>query len=404
MKVNSHIFIIFFLVAVPGSLWTQDTRPTLTVDQALKRGLASLHLQAVFDNRLAAAESEIVGQRTWDNPELLVSSEHNEEDGIHSRENYLTVSQRVTLFGIQKLRAQAAEHEKEAVRLENQLQRIDTAALIKETFYEVLYYQERIKILQDWDTKTQAIVGSMNLRDKAGQVSGYDRRQLQRERSDARILITMDRGYHAGKWEQLRNLLGLDENHVLSGTLLPPLSKENQPLSQHPELLLHERNIHAANLQEKAASHWKLPEITVEAGLKNTHVLGEKSEGFLIAATLPIPVFNRNKSELMQARAKARIARNEKALTQSRIQGQIGALRKQVQFLRQATEQFRGESLEISWEMVVIAQQAYDEGELEILDLLGAHGALRDAQLEVLSMAAETRTLIIELERLEGKQ
>lgn len=398
-----------FLVMTLYSLSLLAQNPQLTLAEALTRGLARSDLKSILEGRSALADSDIVMLRTWDNPELSVASEHIKEAGLSTRENELLLSQRIELFGVQRLKTQAAQHHRNAVLLENKSQLLDIEALIKEGFFEVLFYQERLKVLAAWNLEVQKITEIIALREKAGQASGYDRRRLLRELSESRAMLARGRAFHAASWEQLGSLLGLDGSYTVTGMLLPASdeglpSSDGLSLAQHPKLLAYDEKIKAAALQVKAAQHWVLPEITLEAGLKTISVAGENDSGILLSAKLPLPVFNRKKSSLMQARAKGRVARGEKAWAQSKAEGEVRALGKQILLLRASVGPFRKEAKETSQDLVRIARQSYQAGELDILALLDAYRSSRDADLKVLAMEFETRGLMIELERLGGEQ
>lgn len=217
-------------------------------------------------------------------------------------------------------------------------------------------------------------------------------------------MIARDRGFHAASWEQLRTLLELDGTYKLAGSLLPPLPEKGMPLSQHPKFLAYDEAIKAASLQEMAARHWKMPEITVSVGIKNTDIAGEKDTGLFLSARLPLPVFNRKKSGLMQARAKGMVARGEKALAQARSEGRVRALRQQIHQLRTSGELLRSQAIATSLELVDIAQLAYQAGEMEITVLLDAFRSLRDAEIMAVAMDAEARGFSIELEQMGGEK
>lgn len=404
MKHNHLPLGVLLFSCLAPMIWAQNAQPTLSLAEALERGLARADFQEMLQGRSALAESAVLAAETRDNPQLDFSWESIDQSGLESEESYLTLSQRFSLFGVRKQKAKAAQHLKNAVAFENQSRMLDLKVLIQESYFEVLYFQKRLQILEAWQNKTEKIVEIIALREQAGQVSGYDRRRLTRALSEGRAQISRDRALHAGSWERLRGWLALEGPYRLSDMLLPPASTETSEPSLHPSLLALDEEIQAATLQERAASRWRLPEMTLKAGLKNTRIAGEKENGVFLAARFPLPVFNRNQAGRTQARARAMEARGEKAWAQARAEGLKRGLRVQIRQMRAAIAQYREEAVQTSRDLMAIAGLAYQEGEMDLLSLLDAYQSSRDAELEMVSMEAETRGLSIELERLGGAQ
>ena len=385
-----------------SSLLAQEPQPTLRLQEALTRGLARSDWQGTLEARVSLAESKVIREQTWDNPQLSVSSERSEVAGIRTTEDFLVVSQRLEPFGSRRLRTEAAQHRREVARLEVEWQRAEMIRLIKESFFEVLYAQERLSALEQWNQSMGELEERVTLAEEAGHVSGYDRRRLMREVAEARATLFRERAAYAASWEQLGTLLDLEEPAELSGELLPAAPTADVALEEHPKLLALEAQIEAASAEATAAGRWKLTELSLEAGLKRTRVAGAEDYGLLFSAKIPLPLFNRKDAERLQARARGMAARGEKSLVQAKAQGRIRALRQQIKELRDVVTQFHLDAIEPSRALVTIAELAYLEGEIEKLALLDAYQSLRDAELKVLGYAAEARGLMIELETWGG--
>ena len=397
---NAYCSKILVLICTTLQLGAQ-TPPTLTVEDAVARGLARPEQAALLDGRLAAAEATALAMRTRDNPELSVGTEQLSPGGVDSRETTLLVSQRLELFGARAHRARAADHETAATAYRNQAERRDTETLIRALFYEVLYLQARVAALADWLHEAGDIARMVTLREQAGEVSGYDRRRLARELAEAEALIAGDRALHAARWEELRTLLALDAPHTLVGPLLPPTTPEPDPAA-HPALRALDEMRAAAEQREASLRHGGFSEITLEAGLKNTRIAGDADTGLVVSARLPLPLFNRKRGARLHARAQAATARGEKALAVSRATGRMRALQAQIRVQRAATETYRVQAGEASRELVRISRIAYREGELDLPGLLEAYRTRRDADLKLLAMEADIRGLTLELARVGG--
>jgi len=402
MKMSIHATWLM-LLALPAA-WAQNTQPTLSLEKALTRGLDRADLREALAGHEAVAESEILEQRTWDAPEISAHRESLSRNGGDEVESAFAVAQRFKLGGTRRLKVEAAKRKKNAASLQNESRILDFAALIKTQFFEVLHRQQRLVALTDWEEKTAQIAEVIALRENAGEISGYDRRRLTRELAETRALLARERAFHSGERERLAEILSLDRLPQLTGVLLPPEPDGSLKVEGHPELRAFDATAKAASLEEQAANRWRLTEITLEAGVKAVELSGASDQGVVLSARLPLPLWNSKQSQRLKARAECMVARSEKALAQSQAEGEARALRRQIRQLRAAVAQFRQDGVAASHELLRIAQLAYREGEVDLLAVLDACQSLRDARLTALSMAAETRALMIELERLGGVQ
>lgn len=400
MKIYLFLPLVAYSLALPT--YAQQATPKLSLQQALERGLSRSDLQDILQGRIDLAESKVLELQTWDNPEMLLSTESTEPAGVDTKEHYLLFSQRIEMPKTRRLQTQAARHLANATNLRNQSELLTTKAHIKDVFYKVLYQQTRVSVMDHWHMEVQRVRNIVAKREEAGQVSGYDRRRLSREIAEAQALRAEQQASYLANWERLKTFLQLDEDYQLIGQLLPPSQTLVPELTAHPDLLAYEEDIQAASLQAMAANKWRFSEMTVEAGLKKTSIADQDDNGLFLSARLPLPFLNRNKSHLMKAKAQSMVAAGEKALAQSKAQGHIRALNTKISQTRTAAEHYRLHALEESKDLVKIALLSYQEGEIEILSLLDAYTSVRDAELKSLDFEFEIRKLTTELERIGG--
>ncbi len=373
---------------------------TLDITQALQLSQSQPDFIAVLNSHQALADQELLRRATWDNPQLEVSTEHISP--TDTRETLLAVSQRIELFGTRTARVAAAEQLARATTMANQDRGQQLKTFVQQRFYQTLLLQQRLDIWETWQnhmTRFEAIVAK---REQAGEVSGYDRRRLSREMAEAQVMIARDRALHASSWERLRALVPVEGTRTLAGPLLPAQPSLAPDVEQLPLMRAFDAEIAAATLEAKAASHWLLPELTVTAGIKEVSLGADRDRGYYLSTTLPLPIFDRKRSAVAKAKAQAELARAEKAraLTDARSHGQ--ALQRQLAEDLTAIENYRLQAHSVSLELVHITETAYREGEADLLALLDAYRSLRDADLNLLALASEARSLAIDFERLGG--
>ena len=147
-----------------------------------------------------------------------------------------------------------------------------------------------------------------------------------------------------------------------------------------------------------------MPATAVTAGLKRSGTSLARGSGYVIAATVDVPLFNRGQQQVARAEAaRARTGAERNAL-RFRIEGEVRAARAESSRYRALAERYRSESVEPAAELAEIATAAYEEGEYGILELLDAHRVVLDAELRLLELSAAARRAAINLDLAVGRE
>ena len=158
----------------------------------------------------------------------------------------------------------------------------------------------------------------------------------------------------------------------------------------------------AISAERRAAAALRVPSPAIGYGVKRSSTDGGATSGSQLTLEVDMPLFNRGQSAVALAMAQAARASAERAFLRLQVETEVRAAHAVVG-LEQARairyEQSLGETAE---PLDTIARAAYQEGELGILELLDAHGQLREARLRVIDLNAAGRLAAIELDRATG--
>jgi outer membrane protein, heavy metal efflux system len=246
-------------------------------------------------------------------------------------------------------------------------------------------------------------------REQRGDAATYDRRRLERERGVAASrteleLATLDRA---------RALLAAllepgAPSPAAVGVLLPASDPLELPalrgmVAGRPELQALSLRADAAAQERKAAGRWWLPDLRLEAGWKGVQLSQQgRTDGFMLGASLPVPLWDRSSGLARIAEAEARAAQARRALLEFELTGELAGARAEAVRLRRAASEFAERAIAISADLVRVASAGYEGGELGLLELLDAyHGAADDA-LAALELAQAARKARIELDHMTG--
>ncbi len=247
----------------------------------------------------------------------------------------------------------------------------------------------------------------MDKREAAGDLSGYDRRRISRERV---AIVSRQRRSAAqleAAWQQLLGMIDPDKSRELDtvkGQLIPvalqPLSSLLERLAQHPRLLQRKRQAEASRLTARAVTRSRIPEITVGLGHKRIDTSNGSDSGLMLSASLPLPLFDRKQGPRQQAHAEARQAESEYQLMMQKAQANVRALWHKTAQLRNNARLFSEQSLAASYELVRIAESAYHANEIGVLELIDAYRSALEAETTALQLALEARLVRIELDEI----
>ena len=396
-------FLRFLIIGVVVSATTaraQTVPNVLTEDDAVRMAQASGSVVALGAAQLDLARSDVERERRRPNPTLDYTRE-----SAGDAEQFLTLSQSFDFSGRRALRRRAAELRVEATQEEVAGQELDLARVVRSEFSRAANQQELVRALTEWSKKLGAAAETATRLQAGGEVSGYDRRRLERERIGAEARLAAERGALFAAQRRLAGLLGVE--HLDGVSLQRPVPAEIPAdaelmarLEQRPDVAAVAKRIEAARLEQQAAQRWRVPLFDLTGGMKHT----DTASGVILGAGVSVPIFNRNRDELLRANAELAILDAQQALLVTRARGEVGGLAAEARELRDAARLFRDQALPTSERLTATAEAAYRAGEVGILELLDAYRTAVDAEVEAAELEQRARETEIELMRALGSR
>ncbi|MBL3528529.1 MAG: TolC family protein [gamma proteobacterium endosymbiont of Lamellibrachia anaximandri] len=376
---------------------------SLTEDYSLQLGLNQADFIRLLDSRVDAAQGNLLDRQTWVNPVLELSREvAGDETEIN-----LWLHQKLDLSGQRHLNRDAAQVGLGVAEAHNQVQRIQRGAEIRQHFYQLLFQQRQQQLFSHWLTKFSEMEAVMEKREAVGDVSGYDRRRISRERVAILSQQRQSAAQHAAGWQQLRGIIGLENSRgfdTVEGQLIPAelrsLSSVKESFAHPPTLLQQQRQAEASRLTARAIARSHIPEITVGLGVKSIDAPGVSDSGLMLSASIPLPLFDRKQGARQQAAAEATQAESEYQLALLRTGTRVRALWHKAGLLRANARLFSEQSVAASYELVRIAETSYHANEIGVLELIDAYRSALEAETTALKLALEARLIRIELDEI----
>jgi cobalt-zinc-cadmium efflux system outer membrane protein len=391
-------FLNVGVLALAATAHAETIPNVLSEDEAVRIARASQSVVALSAARLDLARSDLMRERRWPDPTL-----HYTRESAGETEQFLTLSQSFDLSGRRALRRRAAELRVEATQQEVTGQQLDLAHVVRSAFSSAANQAELVNALTEWSTRIGAAAETAARLQAGGEVSGYDRRRLERERIGAEARLAAERGALVAAQRRLAGLLGVER---LDGVTLQRPSPAEIPaeadltarIEQRPDVVAIARRIEAATLDRQAAQRWRVPGFDLTAGMKDT----DAATGAVVGAAVTLPIFHRNQDEVLRANAELAILNAQRSLLVTRVRAEVGGLAAEARGLRNAARLFREEALPTSARLTATAEAAYRAGEVGILELLDAYRTALDAEVEAADLEQRAREAEIELARALG--
>ncbi|MBI3610339.1 MAG: TolC family protein [Nitrospirae bacterium] len=416
-----HVAVIFSTVCW---LWTgsvmaqeQPVQYAITVEEVVRIALQQNLELKIQEQDIRIAQGDLIQTRLYLNPELDLQGEtdapfSNEGSGRFSvglSQTFLVGSKRRHRIGIAELNLGRTQKAVENAR------RL-LIAEVKEAFYTVLLLQEKLKLADELIALNERLVELTEGRFREGFSPELDlnlaRIQLQQvQRSRAEIEKAL-----ADARSGLNVLLGQPAHApviaqgVFSDRELDlDLARLTQAaFSQRADLTAREVALSMAGTAIDLAKADRLPDVTLSVDYTQERSvfsgLNFTDRGRLagLKLSVPIPLFNRNQGEILQANVRREQASLERDLLRARIEQEVTNTATRLRVAQQILTRSREAILPLSERHFRQTEAAYAQGQASILDVMEAQRRFSEARLGSLEAQYEYNVALVELERVIG--
>jgi cobalt-zinc-cadmium efflux system outer membrane protein len=381
---------------------------TLTEREAVVGALSRPAWMEAETGRIAVAESVVTETGMMPNPVFAVSRDRLGMVGGDITERSVQISQTFDISGRRSLRVDAASQRLNSEKLDGRVRRLNSIAEVRRVFAETLHRNQIQSALGLWLTRIENASRVTAQLARAGEVSGYDRRRIEREAQTTRARLSVAQADAARSREALAALTGKKPDEVmhLFGNLLPDatpaLDVLQARLRQRPDLESLLAQTEAFEREYQAAQRGWVPDLTVAIGQKTLEEPTRRGSGAIVGVSFTIPLFDRNQATQQRSFAKAQIVRAEHVLALSKADIELRSAWRLADELRNAVLAYRHEVSSDSQNLSGIAEAAYRSGEASLLELLDAYRTELDFSITELDLALRARLAQIDLETLSG--
>jgi outer membrane protein, heavy metal efflux system len=323
-------------------------------------------------------------------------------------DSFLLLRQDLPVTGQLGLLRQVGDARIDAVAHAAEWARRQLRAEARLAFARMLVAQAReaavLAALRDLD----ALIHVLQVREGEGETSTFDRRRAEREVAEVRRELAVARIELSRAAGLLRPFVpGAPDDLRAAGTLVvvgpPALSAlPSRTAGTRSDERSMQTTIDALRLEQRAARRGRLPQPVLTAGVKHTGLDLASGTGYALGVELRLPVFDRGRAAVGAAQAALATASAERDALRTRIDAEVQTAHAVVTELHSLVLAYEQDVAGSGAELARVAQVAYDEGELGILELLDAYRVAMEGQLHAIDLRGRTRAALIELELAAG--
>ncbi|OGT70773.1 MAG: cobalt-zinc-cadmium resistance protein [Gammaproteobacteria bacterium RIFCSPLOWO2_02_FULL_56_15] len=381
-----------------------DARAPLTLAAALELALRASPDLAVAYRELEAAEGAIIQGHAHPNPEALLLLEDTRQA---TRTTTLQLSQRIELGGKRAARIDAAERGRDIASEDLAARQAEIQATVTGAFFEVAVAQEGVRLARDSVELARSASEAAAKRVQAGRISPVEETKARVAEANARIdlsqaqsELTTARQRLAATWGDPIPYFSRVEGSVDSLPALPSIDALQTRLAGSPNLRRAQFEIERRKALADLERAKRIPDVTVSLGVMRDEQLDRDQA--LIGVSVPIPIFDSNRGNLLEALKREDKARDEHVAIQNRLGTEAFEARERLNAARTQAETLDRDVLPGAQNAYDAATKGFQLGKFNFLDVLDAQRTLFQAKTQYLRALAEAHRAAADIHRLLG--
>lgn len=404
------VFVLFSLLSLSTN---GQTSGKLTIEKAVSLAVQNNPELKTLHYEIDALGAAKIQSGLMPNPEFEVEAENilgsKDFNGFDNSEITAVLSQDILLAGKISKRVKVAETNISLAEWDYETKRIEIITDIRKAFQQALAVQLLIEKNEELIKVSKEFVVNLQKRVDAGKISPAEVSRAKIILNSLRIDLNRLKSEYENYKSELLSLiyqpdLTIDE---LIGELEYPVdvpsydSLLNQ-LTNNPKLKRYEseydKQTAIVNLEESKA----VPDLTISAGFKRLN--DAKVNTFLVGASIPLPIFNRNQGAIQEAKIRVDQKKREYFSVKNRLTLQLNVLYKRLNTLIETADQLSSESIPEAEDAFQIIKEGNLVGRFAIIDVLDAERTLFELQNQYLKIIGQIHSTQIEIEGLIAKE
>ncbi len=390
--------------STPGA--AQPAEP-LTLQGALAKAMSSNAELSAALRELEATEGPLLQGAARPNPELSLLLEDTRQA---TRTTTLQITQLIEWGAKRAARIGAAERGRDIAAAEWALKRADLRASVVSAFHDVLLAQEQVALANDSAELARRAAEAAGKRVQAGKISPVEETKARVAEAAARLdaaqaaaSLRSSRQRLAATWGDAMPRFGRVQPSANAGNDIPPtptLEALLSRLAMSPGLRSAQVEVQRRRALSDIERLRQTPDLSVSLGLKRDEQLGRSQA--VIGLSIPLPLFDRNQGNLLEALRREDKSRDELAVADIQLKTALMQSWGRLDTASTEVRTLRDDVLPGAQSAYDAASKGFELGKFNFLDVLDAQRTLFQAKSQYLRARGDAHRAAADIDRLLG--
>lgn len=384
-----------------------DAQGRITLRDALSLALLQSPELASFGWEVRAREARLLQTGQRPNPVAGLLVEDLAADSVVRPQATVQLSQLIELGGKRAARQKLAGLNRDLAEWDFEAARLDLLTRVTAAYLDVLGSQQSVALTEKNRALVEQLLHTVSARVEAGVVSPIEQTKagvaLATARIDeqrARRGLAADRSRLSALWGRTTAVFESVEGDLTALPAVPALDLLQRQLAQSPELARWAAEIaqrEAARAVETARGR---VDVTVTAGYRRFTDID--SNALVIGASVPLPLFDRNRAAIQEASHRMAKAHQEQRAAEARVSAQLAIAYSALANAHDEAAALAAQVLPGARSAFTAIEEGYRLGRFGYLDVLDAQRTLVAAEGQHLRALTDVHKAIAQVERLIG--
>ena len=388
------------------ALQTAATAPAtpLSLTKAIELALEGSPEVAAATRQWEATEGQVLQGRARPNPELAYSLE---DARSRTRTQSWQLNLPVELGGKRAARTKAAEKSREQAQAQLNELKAALRANVAAAYFDVLTAQERLVLAKDSVALAKSSTDTVAKRVAAGKVSPVEESKARVAEAGIRVELAQAASEQRNALSRLFALLGkieapftVLEDKAENLPPVPKLADLQSLISSSPAVVLARIEVDRRKALTDLEQSKRVPDITVSAGIQRSN---ETQRNILLfGVSVPLPVFDRNQGNLLEALKLEDKARDELQGATVRLHSEVAQAQERLSTIAAEVQSLRQDVLPGAKSAYDAATIGFENGKFNFLEVLDAQRTYFTAKSQYLKALGEAHRAAADVDRLLG--
>ena len=376
----------------------------LSLAKAIELALEGNPEVAAAKRQWEATEGQVLQGRSRPNPELAYSLEDTRSK---TRTQSWQLNLPVELGGKRAARTKAAEKTREQAQAQLAELQATVRANVAAAYFDVLTAQERLVLARDSAALAKSSTDTVSKRVAAGKVSPVEESKARVAEAGVRVELAQAASEQRNALSRLFALLGrIDAPYtVLEGKAenLPsvPSLADLQPLiSSAPGVVLARIEVDRRKALTALELSKRVPDVTVSVGMQRSNET--QRNVLLFGVSVPLPIFDRNQGNLLEALKLEDKARDELQAASVRLHSEVAQGQERLSTITAEVQSLQQDVLPGAKSAYDAATIGFENGKFNFLEVLDAQRTYFTAKSQYLKALGEAHRAAADIDRLLG--